>query len=257
VAGGAQAGGAQAGGAQGPGGFVGANLGAEETRVTTPVGAGPAKFVAPIYGGAPKAPTPPAKKGLTTSRASLLAAGAALIVLLGGGGVVWALTNGAFAGDQGAADPTSAAATGPVTPTATVAAVVPADEQCTDEIKANTRWVCLTKATINGSELKIEYEFANGGSNFNISGGFHVHIYGTDASGTNPPETKMGAPSNGPWYVEDKQPSVHEAGSSQYETVEGRAKVCARIATSGHRLVADKSGKGTFKTGNCVPLIAT
>jgi hypothetical protein len=61
----------------------------------------------------------------------------------------------------------------------------------------------------------------------------------------------------GSWYIEDNQPSVHPAGTNQYQTVAGSVKVCARIANNRHQLVEDSAGAGTFHTGNCVPLKAT
>ena len=81
-----------------------------------------------------------------------------------------------------------------------------------------------------------------------------MHIYGADAKGTNPADSRMGAQSSnkGNWYVEDQQPSVHESGSNQYDSLKDYPKVCARIASSNHHLVTDANEK--FKTGNCVPL---
>jgi hypothetical protein len=113
----------------------------------------------------------------------LIAAGLALLVLLGGGGLAYALTR-----DNGGTNPNGLGQSDRrdhATVTATAPAV-PADEQCTDAIKANTRWVCLTKATMSDSELRIEYQFANGGTPFNITNGFHVHIYGANADGHRP-----------------------------------------------------------------------
>jgi molecular chaperone DnaK len=141
-------------------------------------------------------------------------------------------------------------------PTTSAPAVVPPDEQCTDAIKKNPRWVCLTKATMTNSELRIEYDSENNGTKFNITNGFHLHVYGANADGSDPKDSSMGAQARnrGSWFVEDKQPSVHESGSNQYNSIRGYQKVCARIAKTGHELVPDTSGAGTFKTGNCVPL---
>lgn len=219
----------------------------------------PTMFVGPVYGGgaAPRPPVPPVKKGMGTNRAVLLAAGAALLVLLAGGGIALALTNGG--GDTNAANTPSAdpaGTSGAPVATSAAAVVVPPDEQCTDAIKSNTRWVCLTKATIDGDKVTVEYQSSNGGSAFNINGSYHVHIYGANEDGSDPADKVMGAQAarRGNWYIEDKQPSVHEAGSSQYQALDGHPKVCARIARGDHHLVPDGSGKGTFVTGNCVPL---
>jgi molecular chaperone DnaK len=183
---------------------------------------------------------------------AIIAAGVAVLVLLGGGGLAFALTR------DGTKDPSSSLA-GPQESTSTdasppAAPVVPADEQCTDEIKANPRWVCLTRATMTASELRVEYEAANGGTPFNINGGFHLHLYGASADGSEPADARMGSHASNPgsWYIEDKQPSVHAAGTSQYRAIGDQPKVCARIARGGHQLVPDANG--TYKTGNCVPI---
>jgi molecular chaperone DnaK len=219
--------------------------------VPVPVGDAMTQLVAPpgAYGGPPV--LTPEKRGLSTNRAVLLAAAAALVVLLAGGGIALALTgNGTPSGQPTAAGTGSAAATTAAAP------VIPADEQCTDQIKSNPRWVCLTKATITGNQIRVEYQFGNGGTNFNINGGFHLHIYGASADGSDPADSIEGSQARGGnWYVEDKQPSVHSSDSNQYQVLEGHPKVCARIAKSNHQLVPDTSGSGTFKTGNCVPLV--
>jgi len=133
---------------------------------------------------------------------------------------------------------------------------VPADEQCTDEIKSNPRWVCLTKATLDNEKIVIEYEAEWNGSNPSISNGFHLHIYGGD--GREPPDRIMGTHANNPgdWYVEDEQPSVKSVDSDEFSRagLADAKKVCARIARSGHALVKDNTGENTYHTGNCVPI---
>ncbi len=145
----------------------------------------------------------------------------------------------------------------PVSPSETVQTEpqVPLDEQCTEEIMSNERWVCITSATIAGGQLVIEYDVDWAGSTPNIDGGFHVHFYGTDESGTEPPDEIMGshASSPGDWYIEDREPSVHSLDSNQVQALNGMPKVCARIADSAHALVPD--GSATFMTGNCAPIL--
>jgi hypothetical protein len=172
-----------------------------------------------------------------------------LVLVLVLGGLAWALLG---AEDDPGQEPLGNQATGTPGPAATSAPPQPADEQCTDQIKANTRWVCLTKATFDGTEIRIEYQAEDNGRAFDISGGFHLHIYGANEDGSDPPDQVMGTHSSnrGAWYVEDQNPSVHGVGSNQFETIEGFPKVCARIATSSHQLVEDKDGN--YKTGNCV-----
>jgi molecular chaperone DnaK len=210
-----------------------------------------------VYGGPPAAPAP--ATGGKRRPFPLIAAGVALLLVLGGGGLALALTrNNNNNQGQGQGGPT----TGPGTsaPATTAAApVVPADEQCSDAIKSNPRWVCLTNATLDGEKIVIEYEAEWNGSNPSISNGFHLHIYGGD--GREPPDRIMGTHANNPgdWYVEDEQPSVKSVGSDEFRNagLADAEKVCARIARSGHQLVKDASGKNTYRTGNCVPITRT
>ncbi|BFU45194.1 Hsp70 family protein [Krasilnikovia sp. MM14-A1004] len=180
-------------------------------------------------------------------RTALLAAGAVLVVLLGGGATAWALTKNGTAGDgrtKTGADKAAAAST----------PAVPADEQCTDEITSNPRWVCLTSATISDGKLTVEYNADFDGTPPAIKGGYHLHLYGSD--GTNPPDEIMGEQAGnqrGSYYVDDQEPSVVPTSDPRYTKSVGDApKVCARIANSHHGLVPDN--QGTYKTGNCVPI---
>jgi actin-like ATPase involved in cell morphogenesis len=127
------------------------------------------------------------------------------------------------------------------------------DEQCTDAIKANPRWVCLTKATFDGKQLVLEYQANFAGQTPRVGGGYHLHIYGGD--GTNPPASSEGtqAASPGRWYDTDDNPSIRPADSADYQKAIGNAtKVCARIANPHHELVNDPSGN--YATGNCIPI---
>ncbi len=213
------------------------------------------QLVGSMYDGPPRPPLPEPKSP-RMSRALLIGIAAALALLMVGGGVAFALRLG---GDDPAGENNAGGPTPPnsATPTSIAQApVIPADEQCTDAIKSNPRWVCLTKATMSAGTLTVEYESGNGGTPFNINGNFHLHIYGANADGSDPADSVMGAQASrkGNWYVEDKQPSVHPANSDQYKAIAGHPKVCARIARGNHQLVPDNSGQGTFATGNCVPL---
>jgi len=226
------------------------------------VPAGPTGMVPPqgggrgIYGAAappePPAPKPPASR----KKLLLITAGAAVATLLAATGVALAVN---AAGDDrrtgGGALPSSSAGATSSPSNTTTEPVVPADEQCTDAIKNNSRWVCLTKATFDGQKITIEYEANFAGASPNVNGGFHLHIYGGD--GTDPPDSIMGAQARGNagnWYVEDENPSVRTASSQDFREAIGEdaKKVCARIADRRHNLVPDKSGG--FATGNCVPI---
>lgn len=191
----------------------------------------------------------------------LAAAAAVVAIAVGAGGLAAVIRNQlADGGGGGSTNTLSTAPTGSVQPsgtkTQTATSAVPADEQCTAQIKANTRWVCLTGATFDGLTLTIEYQADFAGAEPNVRGGYHLHIYGGD--GTNPPDRIEGvhAANPGKWYVEDQNPSVRKASSTDYTQAIGDApKVCARIANSRHELVPDTDG--TYKTGNCVPIRRT
>jgi actin-like ATPase involved in cell morphogenesis len=200
----------------------------------------------PAGGAAPSAPAarPPTSSG---KRLLVLVAAVLLAVVGGAAALAFALSGEPEPGPEGG--------TGLTSPTVDP---LPADEQCTDAIKANPRWVCITAATMSSSELRIEYQFASGDAPFDINGGYHVHFYGANADGSDPAASIMGAhvPRNqqGNWYIEDQQPSVHPAGSSHYDAIGNNVKVCARIAQNQHHLVPDNTGDGTYVTGNCWPI---
>jgi molecular chaperone DnaK len=132
---------------------------------------------------------------------------------------------------------------------------VPPDEECTDAIRANPRWVCLTSASIDAQgQMVVEYEADWAGGVPNISGGFHLHVYGGD--GTTPPDEVMGnhyqpAGDRGSWRVWDQDPiTLSPDQVAQY--IGDSPKVCARIADGNHHLVpADGGG---FTTGNCMTI---
>ncbi|MDG4768288.1 Hsp70 family protein [Solwaraspora sp. WMMD406] len=207
-------------------------------------------------GGPPprRSDTSPAKRG----RGPLIVAGAVLVVLLAGAGVTYAVTSN---NDDGGDGQQVAAGTGEPTlvaepePTEPVVPEVPADEQCTDEIKSNWTWVCLTSARVAEGRLTIEYEAEFGDNEPSVQGGWHLHIYGSD--GTNPPDEIMGAhvPSaqQGFWYVEDEEPSVIWTDDPAFVNAIGdQPKVCARIASSNHNLA--QHDNGSYTTGNCVKI---
>jgi len=189
----------------------------------------------------------------------LIAAGVVVAALLAVAGFM--LTNQNDDPSDGTTLKGNNTGTNPATPPATQPATqrptepaLPADEQCTPEIKQSERWVCLSKATYDGEEITIEYEASWADATPNVNGGFHLHIYGGD--GTTPPEETMGTHSATPgdWYVEDQKPSIRKASSNDFKDAIGTdvPKVCARIANGNHELVKDYY-RG-YHTGNCVPI---
>ncbi|GAA1764456.1 Hsp70 family protein [Luedemannella helvata] len=209
------------------------------------------------------------------SRLPILAAAAAVLVLLLGGGTAYVLANmkdtpGGGDGTSStlattapaivtsAAAPPTSQAVPPTTagpPSETPTATRPADEQCTDEIKANPRWVCITDVTFNGRQLVIRYDADWGGSTPNKRGGYHVHFYNSD--GTEPAADVMGtqADDRGSWYIEDQNPSRISTSDSEFKSLNNLKlpKICARIAQANHNLVADDHTEH-FRTGNCWPV---
>ena len=227
------------------------------TEYGTPARSGqPTTFVSAAAG---EEPPPPPVARPRRRLPLLIAIAVGVFVLLGGGAVALALSNGHGNPAGAGGSPSNGPSSHSPSPSP-AAAAVPADEQCTPQIMNNPRWVCLTKATFDGKKITIEYTYGNNGTPFNVDGGFHVHIYGTDATGTNPPDSIEGTQgTGGHWYVEDQAPSIRLATSQDYKTAIGSksVKVCGRIADSHHALVPDNSGNGTYKTGNCVPITVT
>ena len=192
----------------------------------------------------PPASPPPRPAKATRRRVTALAAAAAAVLVLATGGTAWALTRGH--GSAGAAAVASSA------PAARRAAAVQADEQCTDEMKKSTRWVCLTKATLHNNTFTVWYEAEWHGSRPDIKNGFHLHLYGGD--GTSPDESIMGsqADKHSKYYFEDQEPSVRKTSDPDFEAIGDAKKVCARIAHSGHGLAP--AYDGSYHTGNCIPI---
>jgi hypothetical protein len=132
------------------------------------------------------------------------------------------------------------------------AAAVPADEQCTAEMKKSTRWVCLTRATLHDGTFTVWYTAEWNGTLPDIKKGFHLHLYGGD--GSMPDEATMGSQAvrHSKYYFEDQQPSVRKTSSPDFQAVGSAAKVCARISRSDHGLT--KAFDGSYHTGNCIPI---
>lgn len=196
----------------------------------------------------PAEPVGPPRTEKTDRRKRILALGvaAAVAVLLAGGAVALGVFDDKDTGGAGTPPASNANGNSPLPP----------DEQCTEEIMSNPRWVCLTAAVVTNGQITINY-VSDGGA-LNINGGHHLHIYGSD--GTVPADRVMGdqAPEaqRGTWYVEDRRPAVLDLTDQRYlEAIGDAPKVCARIATADHQLV--KAKDGSYRTGNCIPVDRT
>jgi len=161
--------------------------------------------------------------------------------------VVALLVAGGVALAQGGEDP-------PVD--ATPAAGDPPAEQCTDEIRANPSWVCLTAASFDPQgNLVVQYEAQFDGQTPSQSAGPHLHFYGGDGQGPDPQimgrQALVLGLEPGRWYIEDRNPAVMPP--DQVAEVIGAAPlVCARVAGPDHSLVLDVNGG--YQTGNCVTI---
>jgi molecular chaperone DnaK len=228
---------------------------AEPARPVTPVPSSP-EAPTMLMRGVPEPPPPaaPAPRGAGAGlrrRATLVTVGGLAVAVIAAAAVALALRGDEDRGQgqqakDGATPSTSAQAQ-------TAPPAVPPDEQCTDEIKKSRRWVCLSEATFDGESIVIEYTANFAGASPNVSGGYHLHVYGGD--GTTPAAETMGVQSANPgaWYVDDENPSVRRATGRDYTRAIGDApKVCARIANARHELMPDANG--TYQTGNCVPI---
>ncbi|HET6528995.1 MAG TPA: hypothetical protein VFH03_00050, partial [Actinoplanes sp.] len=204
---------------------------------------------------APAEPGPPGSSpaGVRPARRwMMVGAGIGLAAILVAGGVAYAqYGRGGDEDRAGGVPPPVASASASAAPSPTT----PADELCTDEIKSNRRWVCLTSAVIADGKLTLAYDVEYAGSKPDVNRGYHVHFYGGD--GKNPPDHLMGshAPKNlrGKYFYDDRRPSTLSLSDDLFTTVIGKApKVCARIAIAGHGLVPDNNNM--YKTGNCWPI---
>ena len=193
-------------------------------------------------------PAPPAKAA--RRRVTALVAAAAAVLVLATGGTAWALTRAH--GSAATARAAGAAVIPSSAPATRRAAAVQADEQCTDEMKKSTRWVCLTKATLHNNTFTVWYQAEWHGSRPDIKTGFHLHLYGGD--GTSPDESIMGsqAVEHSKYYFEDQEPSVRKTSDPDFEAIGDAKKVCARIAHTGHGLAT--AYDGSYHTGNCIPI---
>ncbi len=201
----------------------------------------------------PKSPSASGRPGRT--RAVLVIAAVVVAAVLAGGAALAFLGGDDAGSDTGAGQTTAVSAT-TATPTAGVTtSTLPPDEQCTDAIRANPRWVCLSAARVEGNDLVLEYTSSFAGDTPNVNGGYHLHLFPSDGSvDAATMGTQAAAP--GVWMVEDRgSPLRLDLSDPAVANVFPRPvgpKVCARIANATHALERDL--QGGFATGNCVPV---
>ncbi len=121
-------------------------------------------------------------------------------------------------------------------------AVLPEDERCTELIRSQPEWACLTGATLDANGVvRAEYETMVSTGQLSVASGFHLHLF----SGNIDPATAgtAGAASvgGGGWQVWD-QDTIETAGANIYGGTVPE-KICVRIANSSHQLVSLDSGQ--------------
>ncbi|RPF20967.1 Hsp70 family protein [Myceligenerans xiligouense] len=199
-------------------------------------------------------------------RAAQIAVGAALAVVLGVGAwalVPWPGQELAAAGPDDAGSSDSPTPSGDVTPSASPEPTetepeLPPAQECSEEILANERWVCLTSATVADGELVVEYEAEWAGGVPDEEVGFHVHFYGADETGTDPEAAVMGTQAThaGSYFFDAHEPVVRSVDSVDYVMLGDAPLICGRIAfAKNHKLVSDADGG--YDTGNCWPIERT
>ncbi len=121
------------------------------------------------------------------------------------------------------------------------------DEWCGPTVKANDRFVCITSAIWNGSELEVLYDTENLGEPLNVNGSYHYHIFPSETPVANAGVAAEGAESQG-GIAGNPGWEVHGDPAGYVSGFFGRVgKICARMATPGHAIEA-------LTSGNCWPV---
>lgn len=123
----------------------------------------------------------------------------------------------------------------------------PTDEWCTQEIMANERWACITGARVENGEVIAEFEFSNGGTDFSVGSGFHLHVYGSNVDALNAGAAGDASIGGGTWQVWDIVPEYRSTPGSVFVNGVVPEKLCVRIATPRHTLES-------LTSGNCFPI---
>ena len=117
------------------------------------------------------------------------------------------------------------------------------DEQCTENVRAQPNWACITSASFDGTTVTGTYYSSvdEGGPDFNINGGLHLHVY---ASTFDPVAVGAAGPfsdGTGDWQVWDT-PQIIEVSLGQLGVAEVPEKLCALIANQVHTIESPNSG---------------
>ncbi len=189
--------------------------------------------------------------------AVVLAIIGAVVVLGGGGGkddtaaidtTTTTAADGVVLGDDTSTTTTTEVQTTTTVPdtTTTVATTttttLPLSQQCTSEIQANDKWVCITDITREGDVITADFDFDWGGDTPNVAGGDHFHVFGNNV----PPELAGTQASGGSWTVWDQTQFVGRIGG---DISPDATELCVLWANPDHTV-----NQGT---GNCWPIPGT
>ena len=123
------------------------------------------------------------------------------------------------------------------------------DEQCTEKVRIQPSWACVTLAEFDGTTVHATYlsSMDFDGPAFSINSGLHLHVFGSNVA----PETAGTAgpfsDGTGAWQVWDT-PKVIDVTLSEIGSGSGvPEKLCVRIANQIHTLES-------LENGNCWPI---
>lgn len=122
------------------------------------------------------------------------------------------------------------------------------DEQCTETIRSQARWVCFSAAFWDGQNLVAQYRGSPeaGGDAWSLSS-FHLHVFGNNVPPVGAGVAGPVSDGSGSWKVWDL-PDTFEGTLEEVGSPNGvPEKLCARIATGGHTLES-------LDSGNCWPV---
>lgn len=116
--------------------------------------------------------------------------------------------------------------------------------RCGEDVKNKERWVCITEATFDGTNINLVFDAADTVA-WNTSGGFHFHVFAGTIEPTAAGVNNGVSDGSGSWALTDQLEFSTTPGA-----IGGNAdieSVCIRVATDGH-------GIDSLTSGNCWPV---
>ena len=126
----------------------------------------------------------------------------------------------------------------------------PLDEQCTETIMSQPRWVCLDAAVFDGTTVFASYIIEDGGEPFDFNSTFHMHVFGNSVDPITAGQPGAASEGGGTWVVWDNVDGFQ--GSVSEITLDGilPEKLCIRVANFDHTLES-------LDSGNCITIEVT